>query len=81
MARIAMDETTDLSIRAQMFKELAQYMALKRKAVEMKAEGQLSFVDVIRSINQRRSSVGGPKSTPLLNTLASPSETYIKLCA
>jgi hypothetical protein len=54
MARIAMDETTDLSIRAQMFKELAQYMALKRKAVEMKAEGQLSFVDVIRSINQRK---------------------------
>jgi hypothetical protein len=54
MARIAMDETTDLSIRAQMFKELAQYMALKRKAVEMKAEGQLSFVNVIRSINQRK---------------------------
>lgn len=49
-----MDETKDLSIRAQMFKELAQYMAPKRKAVEMKAEGQLSFVDVIRSINQRK---------------------------
>jgi hypothetical protein len=57
MARIAMDETTDLSIRAQIFKELAQYMAPKRKAVEMKAEGQLSLVDVIRSINQRKDQV------------------------
>ncbi len=54
MARIAMDETTDLSIRAQMFKQLAQNMAPKRKAVQMKAEDQLSFVDVIRSINQRK---------------------------
>jgi hypothetical protein len=38
MARIARDETTDLSIRAQMFKELAQYMAPKPKAVEMKGK-------------------------------------------
>src|SRR5215210_7287293 len=54
MARIAMDEKVDLSIRAQMFKELAQYTAPKRKAVEMKAEGEISLVDVIRSIEQRR---------------------------
>ncbi len=54
MARIAMDEKVDLSIRAQMFKELAQYTAPKRKAVEMKAEGEISLVDVIRSIEERR---------------------------
>jgi hypothetical protein len=34
MARIAMDETVELSIRAQMYKELAQYVAPKRKALE-----------------------------------------------
>ena len=33
MARIAMDENVELSIRAQMYKELAQYVAPKRKAV------------------------------------------------
>jgi hypothetical protein len=38
MARIAMDETIDLSIRAQMFKELAQYVAPKRKALDMQAD-------------------------------------------
>jgi hypothetical protein len=38
MARIAMDETIDLSIRAQMFKELAQYVAPKRRALDMQAD-------------------------------------------
>ena len=47
MARIAMDERADLSIRAQMYKELAQYTAPKRKAVEMQTEGQFSLVDEI----------------------------------
>jgi hypothetical protein len=55
MAQIAMDERAELSIRAQMYKELAQYVAPKRKAVEMQAEGQLSLVDVIRAVDQRRS--------------------------
>jgi hypothetical protein len=54
MAMIAMDEGADLSLRAQMYKELAQYIAPKRKAVEMKTEGEISLVDVIRSIEQRR---------------------------
>jgi hypothetical protein len=54
MARIAMDERADLSIRAQMIKELASYVAPKRRAVEMKAEGQLSLVNVIRAIDQRK---------------------------
>lgn len=35
MAKIAIDETRDISLRAQMFKELAQYVAPKRKAVEV----------------------------------------------
>ena len=38
MARIAMDDTVELSIRAQMFKELAQYVAPKRKALDMQAD-------------------------------------------
>lgn len=38
MARIAMDETAELGIRAQMYKELAQYVAPKRKAVQITGE-------------------------------------------
>jgi hypothetical protein len=38
MARIAMNETAELNIRAQMYKELAQYVACKRKAVEVSGE-------------------------------------------
>ncbi len=52
MAKIAMDEGADPSLRAQMYKELAQYIAPKRKAAEMQAEGQLSLVDIIQSIDQ-----------------------------
>jgi hypothetical protein len=42
MARLAMDETVESSIRAQMYKELAQYVAPKRKAIEHSgpSEGQ-----------------------------------------
>ena len=35
MAQIAMDQTAELSLRAQMFKELAQYVEPKRKAIEI----------------------------------------------
>ena len=38
MARLAMDETVEVSIRAQMHKELAQYVAPKRKAMEVTGE-------------------------------------------
>jgi|SRR5680860_104733 len=38
MARLAMDGTVELSIRAQMYKELAQYVAPKRKAIEITGE-------------------------------------------
>ncbi len=52
MARIAMDETAELSIRAQMYKELAQYVASKRKAVEMQVDGGFSLIDAIRQCDQ-----------------------------
>ncbi len=38
MARIAMDEKVEMSIRAQMYKELAQYISSKRKAIEVSGE-------------------------------------------
>src|SRR5215212_10759651 len=38
MARIAMDEQAELGLRAQMYKELAQYVAPKRKAVAVTGE-------------------------------------------
>jgi hypothetical protein len=38
MARLAMDETVEVGIRAQMFKELAQYLYPKRKAIEVNGE-------------------------------------------
>ncbi len=42
MARLVMDETVEPSIRAQMYKEFAQYVAPKRKAIEHSgpSEGQ-----------------------------------------
>ncbi len=54
MAMIAMDESADLSLRGQMYKELAQYVAPKRKAVEMKTEAEITLVDLIRAVSQRR---------------------------
>jgi hypothetical protein len=54
MARIAMGENAELSIRAQMYKELAQYVAPKRKAVEVTGEGgdplQLELKSLIEEI-------------------------------
>jgi hypothetical protein len=54
MARITMGERADLSLRAQVYKELLQYIAPKHEAVEMKAEGHFSLIDVIRSIDERK---------------------------
>ncbi len=54
IAKIAMDETAELSIRAQMYKELAQYVAPKRKAIEVSGEAGQSFIDAIREANSRR---------------------------
>ncbi len=38
MARIAMDESQPMTLRASMYCELAQYVAPKRKALEHKGE-------------------------------------------
>lgn len=54
MARIAMDDTIEISIPAQMYKELAQYVAPKRKAVEMQVDGGFSLRDAILQSHQRR---------------------------
>jgi hypothetical protein len=53
MALIAMDENTELGLCAQMYKELAQYMAPKRKAVEVTGEVDQSFIDTIREASAR----------------------------
>jgi hypothetical protein len=49
MAEIAMDEKQDMALRAAMFKELAQYVAPKRKAVEMSGVdgGELTLADLV----------------------------------
>src|SRR3712207_6142391 len=38
MARIAMDESQPIALRASMYRELAQYVAPKRKGLEHKGE-------------------------------------------
>ncbi len=53
MARIAMDEKVEMSIRAQMYKELAQYVASKRKAVEIQADPGQSYLDALIAVNAR----------------------------
>ncbi len=49
-----MDETIEIGIRAQMYKELAQYVASKRKAIGVKGEAGQSFIDALREANSRR---------------------------
>ena len=44
MARIAMDMTTPVEVRARMFAELAGYVAPKRKAVEHNGAGGFQIV-------------------------------------
>jgi hypothetical protein len=53
MAKIAMDETVEVSIRAQMYNELAQYVVPKCRAVEMQAEVGYSWIDAIRESYKR----------------------------
>jgi len=64
MARIAVDEQAELGLRAQMYKELAQYTAPKRKAVAVTGEdgspikGELTMSAWLESINGQ--SLGPP---------------------
>ena len=49
MAAIATDEKQDIALRAAMYKELAQYVAPKRKAVEMSGVdgGELTLAELV----------------------------------
>ena len=51
MAAIATDEKQDIALRAAMYKELAQYVAPKRKAVEMSGVdgAELTLADLVRA--------------------------------
>jgi hypothetical protein len=53
MAKIAMDEKVEMSIRAQMYKELAQYVAFERKAVEVQADFGQSYLKALKAVNAR----------------------------
>lgn len=49
MAMIAVDPTSDPALKFQCFKELAQYVAPKRKAIDMNATLDGSFnIEVVR---------------------------------
>ncbi len=64
MATIAADPTASLELKLQAFKELAQYVAPKRKAVEMEIEGNGSFnINVVRFSDAAKDGDGGDNST------------------
>jgi hypothetical protein len=48
-----MDETAELSIGAQMYKELAQYVAARRKAVEMQADFGQSYLKALKAVSAK----------------------------
>ena len=43
----------DLNLAGQMYKELAQYVAPKRKAIEMNVNGSLSLEQMLSSLNEQ----------------------------
>ena len=49
MAKLAMDESLDPGLRGQMYKELAQYVAAKRKAFEVSSQNEtrLTIADLV----------------------------------
>ncbi len=64
MAMIASDPTASQELKFQAFKELAQYVAPKRKAVEMEIEGSGSFnINVVRFSDAAKDVDGGDNST------------------
>lgn len=64
MATIAADPTASQELKFQAFKELAQYVAPKRKAVEMEIEGSGSFnINVVRFSDVAKADDGGDNGT------------------
>ena len=53
MAQIALDKSNSIELRAQMFKELAQYIAPKRRATEISGEIGLPFDEAVKYLNER----------------------------
>jgi hypothetical protein len=53
MAKITMDVIIEIGIRAQMYKELAQYVAPKRKTVEMQTDSRQSYVDARKAVKAK----------------------------
>jgi hypothetical protein len=49
---MAMDETAELSLRALMYKALAQYIAPKRKAVEMAGKDGSPLPHEMTAVNE-----------------------------
>src|SRR5262249_29876273 len=78
MAAIAMDEKQDIGLRAQMFKELASYIAPKRKAVEMSgADGEeMTLADLVAFAEARRQFHWNPNS-PLGRMLRTKAAVHI----
>ena len=64
MAAIATDEKQDIALRAAMYKELAQYVAPKRKAVEMSGAdgGELTLAELVLDSYELEKSCGAGKS-------------------
>ena len=50
MAQIALDESNPKELRAQMYKELAQYIAPKRRATEISGEIGMTYEDALDEI-------------------------------
>lgn len=65
MARIAMDAQNPIEIRARMYAELAQYIAPKRKAVQVNA-GDLNRVVFNIGISPRQPIAAVPMSSHLI---------------
>ena len=54
MARIAMSEEADLSLRGRMFMELAQYIYPKRKAIDISSTAAHTIEDLLAKLPPRQ---------------------------
>ena len=71
MARLAMDETAPLAIRAAMFRELAAYVAPKRRAIELTCE-----TDEPARADDARKSLAAKLEAIARRTVAAAEERY-----
>ncbi len=59
MAKIAMDEVNDIKLRASMAKELASYVAPKRRAVEPEGNFLGDLAEILMKARKRANENGG----------------------